>query len=57
MILNFDNTITLKYAPAEYLKLVEKTYLIDANISKVNENKLIYLSKFMSKDVFKSLKL
>ena len=35
LVINFDNTITLKYAPIEYLKLNEKTYFIDANIAKI----------------------
>ena len=57
MVINFDNTITLKYAPIEYLKLNEKTYFIDANIAKINETSMIYLTTEMDKEIYKLLKL
>ena len=57
MILNFDNTITIKYATAEYLKLEEKTYFIDANLAKINEKSIIYFTKNMNKEIYKVLKL
>lgn len=49
MIINFDNTITLKYAPLEYLKLNEKNYFIEANLTKIDETKIIYLTNDMGK--------